>query len=109
MTAFDTAWRLMKSIDDDFNDDEFIDNSQFNNPVAAKVDEIMEIFGGSSPLECYSCGFEGPTSTFVGWHGGPGRKCPECKSYEVHKYDPSIPVNPEWLEDQKKKDKKGGD
>tara|TARA_R110000737_G_scaffold280389_1_gene286965 strand:- start:178 stop:576 length:399 start_codon:yes stop_codon:yes gene_type:complete len=88
--AFDTAWALMKSIDDDSNDDEFIDNDRFNNPVARGVKEILGIFGLDDNLECFGCGFTGDTGDFTGWHGGRGRKCPNCNSYSVH--DPEGPA-----------------
>ena len=90
MTAFDEAWGLVKEdIDDDSNDDEFIDNSKFDNPVARLIEELSMGLG-ADVLECFSCGHTGTTTDFVGWHGGRGRKCPNCKSYEVH--DPDGPA-----------------
>lgn len=86
--SFDYVWAMItKSIDSDENDDEFIDNERFSNKPARVIRDILDIFGLNDLLECFSCGFEGETQDFVGWHGSRGRKCPNCNSYEVHSPD----------------------
>ena len=46
MTAFDKAWKIMKSdkdIDSDENDDEFIDNEQFSNSVNLQIEDLLDL------------------------------------------------------------------
>jgi len=87
MTAFDQAWAIVKGIDDPDNDDEFIDNDAFNDPVPDIIEHIMGIFGDEPEMDmCYSCGLEGDIRTFTVRSpiGRLERKCPNCGSYEVH-------------------------
>ena len=44
--AFDRAWAIVKGIDDPDNDDEFIDNDTFNDPVPDIIEQIMGIGEG---------------------------------------------------------------
>ncbi len=87
MTAFGQAWAVVKGIDDSENDDEFIDNDAFNDPVPDIIEQIMGIFGDKPEIDmCYSCGLEGDIRTFTVRNsiGRLERKCPNCGSYEVH-------------------------
>ena len=85
--SFDQAWRIIKGIDDDENDDEFIDPDAFNDPVPDIIEQIMAIFGDKPEMDmCYSCGLEGDLRTFYNTSssGRRERKCPDCGSYEIH-------------------------
>jgi hypothetical protein len=91
MTAFDTAWDLLKTsigdIDSDENDDEFIDDENFNKPAVRAIEEILSIFGLEGKIDmCYSCGLEGTLDNFTqrNQFGRLERKCPQCGSYEIH-------------------------
>ena len=88
MTAFDRAWAVVKGIDDPENDDEFIDNDAFNDPVPDIIEQIMAIFGDEPEMDmCYSCGLEGDLRTFYNTDPYTGRRermCPDCGSYAIH-------------------------
>jgi hypothetical protein len=90
MTVFNRAWAIIKGIDDDENDDEFIDPDAFNDPVPDIIEQIMAIFGDKPQIDmCYGCGLEGDLRTFYNTSstGRRERKCPSCGSYEIHGKD----------------------
>lgn len=90
---FERTWDLlMKGIDDDENDDEFIDNDQFNNPALRAIQQILGIADSDlvdATDECYSCGFEGTLHNFMQMtpSGRPENRCPECGSTSIHGKD----------------------
>ena len=95
MTAFDKAWKIMKSdkdIDSDENDDEFIDNEQFSDPVNLQIEALLGFADPNLrnvPDMCYSCGFEGTRTNFMRRtpSGRLENRCPECGSYSIHGRD----------------------
>lgn len=94
MTAFDTAWSLLKASvlrknnpDSDENDDEFIDNERFDQPALRAINDILSLVGFDNSIEeCYGCGLEGTLANFTQQNkfGRLERKCPQCGSYEIH-------------------------
>ena len=101
MSAFNRTWDLMmkeagllksRNIDSDENDDEFIDNEQFSDPVNMKIEAILGFADPdlrNSPEMCYSCGFEGTRTNFMRRtpSGRLENRCPECGSYSIHGRD----------------------